>query len=54
MERTILVDNNIILDVITHDPIWSDWASDTLLQLADEYSLAINPIIYAEISIISK
>jgi predicted nucleic acid-binding protein len=46
-----LVDTNILLDVITEDPKWADWSSEALTRLGDETTLAINPIIYAEVSI---
>ena len=37
--------------MITDDPIWGDWASGILTQTSHAYTLAINPVIYAEISI---
>lgn len=40
-----------MLDVLTEDPEWSDWSESALAECADESTLAINPIIYAEISI---
>jgi predicted nucleic acid-binding protein len=46
-----LVDTNVLLDVITDDPEWADWSSEALTRLGDESTLAINPIIYAEVSI---
>jgi predicted nucleic acid-binding protein len=48
---TVLVDSSVILDVLTGDPRWSTWSSRMLVRLTDEGSLAINPIIYAEISV---
>jgi len=47
----ILVDSNIILDIVTEDPEWFGWSSDTLAYHADAHILVVNPIIYAEISI---
>jgi predicted nucleic acid-binding protein len=47
----ILVDSNVLLDVLTDDPIWSTWSSEMLEQAAQRNTLVINPIIYAEISI---
>ena len=44
-----LVDSNVILDIFTADSKWCEWATDILL--SHESRLAINPIIYAEISI---
>jgi predicted nucleic acid-binding protein len=46
-----LVDSNVILDVFTGDPKWADWSSDALSAATNESTLAINPIIYAEISV---
>ena len=51
MQNTVLVDSNVLLDVITADPVWGSWASDTLIRLFDKYKFAINPVIYAETSI---
>jgi predicted nucleic acid-binding protein len=46
-----LVDSNVILDLVTNDAKWSDWSAEMLSQAADQSNLAINPIIYAEVSI---
>jgi hypothetical protein len=46
-----LVDSNVILDLITDDPNWFRWSSEALSRAADESSLAINPLIFAEVSI---
>ncbi len=48
---TVLVDSNVVLDVLTRDPTWFEWSESTLAECADESILAINPIIYAEVSI---
>jgi predicted nucleic acid-binding protein len=46
-----LVDTNVLLDIITQDARWALW-SETALRRAAEYStLAINPIIFAEVSL---
>ncbi len=47
----VLVDSNVLLDVLTEDPRWFAWSSETLGRCADEYGLVINPIVYAEVSI---
>jgi predicted nucleic acid-binding protein len=41
----------VLLDVLTNDPEWSDWSADALARCADASTLAISPIIYAEVSI---
>ncbi len=46
-----LVDSNVLLDVLTRDPRWSAWSAEALAARADREVLAINPIIYAEVSI---
>ncbi len=45
-----LVDSNVILDVATDDPTWGAWSLETLARVADESDLAINPLIFAEVS----
>ncbi|HOF87888.1 MAG TPA: type II toxin-antitoxin system VapC family toxin [Armatimonadota bacterium] len=46
-----LVDSNILLDIITDDPVWGAWSSRMLAQCANDGPLYINPLIYAEVSI---
>src|SRR5262249_41929682 len=46
-----LVDSNVLLDIATEDPRWSRWSERALVAAADEGQLAINPLIYAEVSI---
>ena len=48
---TVLVDSNVLLDVATEDRKWAGWSSEALGETAGAASLAINPIIYAEVSI---
>ena len=49
--KTTLVDSNVLLDIATNDTAWSDWSSQALESAANESPLAINAIIYAEVSI---
>ena len=51
MPTLVLVDSNVILDVMTEDKRWYSWSSEILANCAENHLLAINPIIYAEISI---
>jgi hypothetical protein len=46
-----LVDSNVLLDVLTEDPQWSSWSMDALADQAERDVLAINPIMYAEVSV---
>jgi predicted nucleic acid-binding protein len=43
----ILVDSNVIIDVLTKDPILREWSEAALADAADREEVAINPIIYA-------
>ena len=47
----MMVDSNVLLDVLTEDPVWLDWSTRTLEEYAQSHILVINPIIYAEVSI---
>jgi hypothetical protein len=47
---SVLVDSNVIL-VVTNDATWFAWSSAALARCAEAGPLAINPIIYAEVSI---
>jgi predicted nucleic acid-binding protein len=47
----ILVDSNVIIDVMSRDPVWGAWSEAALADAADGGEIAINPIIYAEISL---
>ncbi len=46
---SVLVDTNIILDVITADPVWEPWSLDQLERLCLTHELAVNPVICAEL-----
>lgn len=47
---TTLVDSNVILDVVSENEEWLDWSGAMLTRAAEAGPLAINPIIYAEVS----
>jgi predicted nucleic acid-binding protein len=46
----ILVDTNVLLDVVTDDPLWADWSQQQLNAATLRDRLAINPMVYAEFS----
>ena len=48
---TVLVDSNVLLDILIPDPEWEEWSAAALSEVAETSLLAINPIIYAEVSI---
>jgi len=47
----ILIDTNVLLDVFQNDPHWAAWSQEKLDAASAKDSLAINPIIYSELSI---
>lgn len=47
----ILVDTNILLDLVTADPEWADWSRQHLDLAAARDEIAINDIVYAELSV---
>jgi predicted nucleic acid-binding protein len=47
----VLVDTNVILDVVQDDPVWAEWSQGQLDAWAVRDQLAINAVIYAELSI---
>ncbi len=49
--ETVLVDSSVLLDILTEDRHWYSWSAGAMARCADEAALAINPIIYAEVSI---
>jgi predicted nucleic acid-binding protein len=47
----ILIDTNVLLDVLTDNPSWADWSQHALEAAALRDRLAINAVIYAELSV---
>lgn len=47
----VIVDSNVLIDVMTQDPRWFSWASQSIERAADRHRLVINAIVYAEVSI---
>jgi predicted nucleic acid-binding protein len=47
----LIVDTNVLVDVLEDDPDWADWSIGQLRAQAQVHELAINPIIYAELSL---
>jgi predicted nucleic acid-binding protein len=47
----LLVDTNVLVDVLENDPNWADWSISQLRAQSKIHRLAINPIIYSELSL---
>ena len=46
-----LVDSSVLLDLFTDDPLWAQWSADHLARAFDAGPVAINPLIFAELSL---
>jgi predicted nucleic acid-binding protein len=47
----ILVDANVLIDLATNDRKWESWSRKALFEAGNRDRLAINPIIFAEVSL---
>ncbi len=47
----MLVDTNVLLDLVTDDPIWGEWSQLQLRAAAATDVLAINEAVFAELSV---
>lgn len=45
-----MLDANVLLDIITADPVWLDWSTAQFRAAAKEAQVLLNPIIYAELA----
>lgn len=49
--RQYLVDSNVLLDIAVQDPTWKFWSEEALANAIRSGTVAINPLIYAEVSV---
>lgn len=47
----ILVDTNVLLDLVTDDPVWADWSIQQLEAASLNGPLLINDVVYAELAV---
>ena len=52
MTKHVLVDTNVLIDVLENDSSWVDWSIEQLRAQSKLRPLAINAIIYAELSLV--
>jgi predicted nucleic acid-binding protein len=48
---TAIVDSNVLIDVVTDDPVWGAWSRAALERVSTVEMLVVNPIVYAEVSV---
>ena len=46
-----LVDTNVLLDLLTADPVWTEWSKLALGQAAASGAVFINDVVHAELSV---
>lgn len=46
-----LVDTSVLFDLVTNDTLWFDWSAAQMDAASRRGRLAINPVIYAELSV---
>lgn len=46
-----LIDTNVLLDLVTDDPIWAQWSIDQLEAASLRGPLLVNDVVYAELSV---
>jgi predicted nucleic acid-binding protein len=46
----LLVDTNVLLDVFERAPSWWEWSAQQLRFQSRVHELAVNPVVYAEVS----
>lgn len=47
----LIVDTNVLIDVLQNDEPWVDWSIGQLRAQSKVHELVINPVIYAELSL---
>ncbi len=47
----VIVDTNVLVDVLEDDPDWVEWSTGRMREMSKIHDLAINPVIYAELSL---
>lgn len=50
MADTLLADANVLLDILTADPVWLPWSASALQSARANGPVIVNPIICAEIA----
>lgn len=49
--RGSLIDSNVLIDIVTDDPVWADWSAQVLAEALRRGEVWINPLIYSEVSL---
>jgi predicted nucleic acid-binding protein len=49
--QATLVDTNVLIDYLDQDSEWFSWAAEMLADVAENGTVVVNPIIYAEVAV---
>lgn len=49
--NAVLVDTNVLIDYLNQEGEWFDWSAAMITDAAESGTVAINPIIYAELAV---
>lgn len=47
----VLVDTNVLLDIVSNDPIWLEWSITRVREALGSGAVVIDAVIYAELSV---
>jgi predicted nucleic acid-binding protein len=47
----VLIDTNVLLDIVSENPDWSEWSFRSLIAAGARDALVVNEVVYAEMSV---
>ncbi|WP_349369341.1 type II toxin-antitoxin system VapC family toxin [Salinarimonas sp.] len=47
----MLVDSNVVLDLVTNDPVWGDWSNARIDEALSAGPLYVTDVVYAELAV---
>jgi predicted nucleic acid-binding protein len=50
LAAVILADSNVLIDIISNDPLWASWSRSRIADRADAGDIAVNQIVVAEVA----
>lgn len=51
MTSRVLVDTNVLVDLLTDDPLWANWSSDAFCACSDHARMVIDTPVYGELAV---
>jgi len=47
----VLIDTNVLVDLLTDDPVWAEWSTDAFCACMDHARVVIDTTVYAELAV---